>query len=151
MFWDVNPSRAVTTTCSDDNTHSMRHAPYQGTKPNRHQGNPGLLHSHRLSGRRGTLWGSYPEFWIANPWQSPGARAVWEEYHLIDDHRRCIKVSLGHRVGLWEWYLAARNRGVMVRTDRQRPARRISWALNPGLERNLVTCIILSKHRFSWN
>ena len=60
--------------------------------------------------------------------------------------RRCIEVSLGHRVSLRKWYLAARRHQVMMHTDGWRPVRRISWALNLGVERNLLTCIILRKY-----
>ena len=41
--------------------------------------------------------------------------------------QRCIKVRLGHRAGLQEWYPSTIRCRVMIGIDRRRPVWRISW------------------------
>ena len=60
---------------------------------------------------------------------------TWSEFVHKQWHRRCTKVSLGHRAGLREWYPTAKRRHVMVRNDRRRPVWWISWTINLGLDR----------------
>ena len=60
------------------------------------------------------------------------------------------KISLWHRAGLRKWYPTAGRCQVMVHIDRRHPVRRISWALNLGLDRKLLICINLCGYRSHW-
>ena len=124
----------MTTKRSEDNTHSTRHAPYQGPMPNRPTALPPC---HLRTRARPSVWcklnlGSSVKIQCWQ-WRVPQTRyslAHWQR------RRRCTKVSLGQRVGLREWYPTARRHQVIIRTDRRRPVGRISWALNLRLEKS---------------
>ena len=70
-------------------------------------------------------------------WQMSQTR--WRLVHWKRS-RRYTKISLRHHAGLWQWYPAARRCRVVVHTDMWCPVRRISSALNLGLERNFLGC-----------
>ena len=65
-------------------------------------------------------------------------------YHVLMNDVRSKKNS-HKKCPNFEWHPAVRRRRLMVRTDGWRPMWRISWALNLGLDRNLLVSIILSK------
>ena len=111
----------VTTRHSEDSMHWMRHAPYWGPKPNRSQGNPGLLHSHTelcyhgesiiLLGPRGILWGLYPGFRITNPWlphpaspRNPQLLGLWWADHYLGARQSCSGRWLLPRVRDLVWH-----------------------------------------------
>ena len=86
--------------------------------------------------------------WIqCRQWQMSQTR--WRLAHWRRRQRH-IKISLWHRAGLRKWYPTAGRCQVMVHIDRRHPVRRISWALNLGLDRKLLICINLCGYRSHW-